>query len=83
MDILKSKTVTMSDGNVSVSTGLNLAQIIKVARQGIQHDYVGLIGINSANRAWTFTTWNRRIVFNTSFPSVGNEKIFIIYKETT
>jgi len=85
MDVLRYKTVTGTDGASTVSTGgLNLAQIIKVSRQGIQHDYSGgLIAINELNRQFAFLSWNKRIVFNSLNPFVGDEVIHIIYKVTT
>ena len=84
MDILRYKQVTLPAGSVSVSSGgVNLSQILKVARQGIQHDYIGLVGINSANRAWSFVSHTKRVIFSTSFPALEDETIFIIYKEST
>jgi hypothetical protein len=82
MDLLKYKTATLSDGTVTVPTGLNLSQILAVKRQGIQHDYVSLLGINTSNRCWSFTSWNKRIIFNSNFPGVGDETIYIMYKVT-
>jgi hypothetical protein len=81
MDILKYRTVTGSAGFSTVAAGVNLSQIISVKRQGIQHDYVGLLNIHSSNRAWSYLAFNRRIIFNSSFPfAEGGEIIYIMYK---
>ena len=77
-DKLKYKTVTGTGNTVSV--GLNLAQIIKVSRQGEQKDYAGLVSISSLNGSnWTFISTGRRISFGTNFPMIA-ETIHIIYK---
>ena len=77
-----SKTVTASNGNTSVSAGLNLAQILGVFRQGEQKDYAGFVLLNTLNGSnWTFLAPNR-ISFGTSYPFVGAEKIRILYKVT-
>lgn len=83
MDKVFYKTVTLSDGSYTIPTGLNLSQILAVKRQGIQHDYTGFVGIHTSNRCWSFTSWNRRIIFNSSFPAIGDETIYIMYKVTT
>lgn len=84
MDVLKYKTVTGSDGNTSVSTGgLNLAQIIKVSRQGDQKDYAGLVAVSTLDGTdWTYISVGKRISFGTNFPFVGSEVVHIIYKVT-
>ena len=82
MDLLKYKTVTGSDGLVTVATGgLNLAQIIKVSRSGEQKDYAGLVLVSTLDGSnWTYISALKRISFGTSFPFVGSEVIHIIYK---
>lgn len=84
MDVLKYKTVTAVDGAVSVSTGgLNLNQIIKVSRQGEQKDWAGFVSISSLNgNQWVYLSVPKKITFGTSFPFIGAEKIYIMYKET-
>ena len=80
MDELRSKTVTASNGNVTVAVGVSLAQIVNVSRQGEEKDYAGFVLISTLNGSnWTFINPNR-ISFGTSFPFVGAEKIHIIYK---
>lgn len=82
-DTLKYRTITGLSGNNSITTGLNLAQIIKVSRQGEQKDYAGFIGLSSLDGSnWAFLPVGRRISFGTNFPFQGNEQIMIIYKET-
>jgi len=85
MDILKSKTVTGSEGFSAVSSGgLGLDEIISVQRQGLQQDYVAPLSINSEGRAWTMFGHVKRIIFNSTLPfGTGGETIFIIYKVTT
>lgn len=81
MDVLRYKTLTGLNGATSVSTGLNLAQIIKVSRQGEQKDYAGFVGVSSLNGSnWTFLPVGRRVSFGTNFPFFGSEVIHIIYK---
>jgi len=82
MDILNYKLVTAVEGATSISTGgLNLSQLIKVARQGIQHDYTAFVNLSTmSGREWTFIAWSKRVVFNSEFPFVANEKIYLIYK---
>ena len=83
MDVLKYKTLTGADGNTTVSTGLNLAQILKVSRSGEQKDYAGFVSFSALDGTdWTFITVGKRISFGTSFPFVGSEVIYIVYKVT-
>jgi len=82
MDLLRSKTVTGSNGNVTVNAGLNQAQILGVFRQGEQKDKIALVSLASLNGSnWIFVPPNR-ISFGTSFPFIGAEKVRIIYKVT-
>lgn len=82
-DTLLYKTVTGTDGNTTVGTGLNLNKIIKVSRQGEQKDYAGFVALSTLDGSdWTYLSVGRRISFGTSFPFVGSETIHIIYKET-
>ncbi len=84
MDIVNYKTVTGSDGNISVAVGLNRSQILKVSRQGQQKDDAGLVSLSSLDGSnFSFITVGKRISFGTSFPFVGSEEIHIIYKVTT
>ena len=83
MDILKEKTVTGTDGATSVSSGLSLAQIIKVSRNGDQKDYAGFVSVSTLDGTdWTYISPTKRISFGTNFPFSGSEVIHIIYKET-
>ena len=82
MDVLRYKTVTGLDGTSNVTTGgLNRDQIIKVSRQGIQHDYVSYLLGSIGSREWAFFGYSRRVLFSTDFPFIGDEIIHIIYKE--
>jgi len=84
MDILKSKKVTGSAGGHSVGTGLNRAQIVKVARQGMQYDEKFFADIGSLTAMeWVYLLgFSRRIYFLNPFAE-GGETIHIIYKVTT
>jgi hypothetical protein len=83
MDILKTKTVTGTSGNTSVSSGLNHAQILGVFRAGEQKDDGGFVSLGSLDGSnWVFILPNR-ISFGTFFPFLGTESIRIIYKETS
>ena len=82
MDLLRSKTVTGSDGSVSVNAGLSVSQILGVFRQGEQKDYSPFVLLSSLDGSdWTFVMPNR-ISFGSNFPMVAGEKIRIIYKVT-
>jgi hypothetical protein len=83
MDILMSKTFTVAAGFTSVSTGINLADILKVCRQGIQLDQVTFLSLGSSNRSWAFLNFGKRIVVKADSPFVSGEEIFVIYKVTT
>ena len=82
MDILKSKTVTGSEGSSTVNSGLNVSKIIKVSRQGEQKDYSPFVSVSSLDGTdWTFISPTKRIAFGPSFPfATGGETIHIIYK---
>jgi hypothetical protein len=82
MDILKSKTVTGSEGGSTVNSGLNVSKIIKVSRQGEQKDYSPFVSVSSLDGTdWTFISPTKRIAFGPSFPfATGGETIHIIYK---
>lgn len=84
MDIVRKKLVTGSEGAVSIpSGGLNLAQILKVARAGIQMDYTDILNLTTMNaREWTYLTWSKRLVFKSDTPFFAGEKIYIMYKIT-
>ena len=76
------KTVTGANGSTTVNSGLSLAQILGVFRQGEQKDYSPFVAISTLDGTdWTWVPPNR-ISFGTSFPFVGAEKIRIIYKVT-
>ena len=84
MDNVKYKTVTGTDGNLSVGIGINMSQILKVSRQGMQKDDAGLVSLSSLDGSnFSFLTVGKRISFGTSFPFMGSEKIRILYKVTT
>ena len=76
-----SKTVTGAAGSNTVNSGLNVAQIIKVSRQGEQKDYSAFVSISSLDGTdWTYISPTKRISFGTSFPfATGGETIHIIY----
>jgi len=79
-DTLHYKTV-IGTGN-TVAVGVNLAQIIKISRQGEQKDYNPFVALSILNGSdWTFITTGKRISFGTNFPMVS-ETIHIIYKVT-
>ena len=82
MDVLTYKLVTATEGATTVNSGgLNSAQIIKVVRQGIQHDFTSIVNLSTmSGREWTFLTWNKRIVFRDDMPFEAGEKIYIMYK---
>ncbi len=84
MVVLKSKTVTGSDGLNSVSTGgLSSGQIIKVSRQGEQKDRSALVPLDTLSGSqWVYVLHTKRVQFGSNFPFVGSETIHIIYKET-
>jgi len=80
-DILYYKTVVGTEGNYIIHPGLNLAQIIKVSRQGEQKDYKSLLSGLPNGSQWTFITPTKRIVFDPTIPfAAGGETIHIIYK---
>lgn len=83
MDVLKSKTITTAEGGRFVLSGVNLSQIIKVCRQGIQYDYTSFLLLDSSNRCWSFITFGKRIIFKQDTPFEAGEKIFVIYKLST
>jgi hypothetical protein len=84
MDNVKYKTVTGTDGNLSVGIGINRSQILKVSRQGMQKDDAGLVSLSSLDGSnFSFLTVGKRISFGTGFPLSGGEIIHIIYKVTT
>jgi hypothetical protein len=81
-DIVKYKTVNTTEGAHTIQSGLNLSQILKVARRGVQQDnYPFLtIGDPASTRGWAFIAFNRRIVFLDDIPFEAGEKIYIMYK---
>lgn len=84
-DILGYKTITTSVGAHTCSSGgLNLDQILKVARRGVQQDYLGVLSLGdpASTRAWTFLSFNKRIVFLDTIPFEAGEVIYIMYKTT-
>ena len=83
MDVLNYKLIDADEGSTYVLSGINRAQIIKVCRQGIQHDYVSFAFLGASNRSWSFINFGKRVIFRTDTPFGADEKIFIIYKVTT
>lgn len=83
-DIVKYKTVTTAVGAHTIQSGLNLAQILKVSRRGVQQDNLPFLSIGdpAATRSWAFIAFNRRIVFLDDIPFEAGEKIYIMYKIT-
>lgn len=83
MDLLRYKVLTTNVGTSTVNSSLSRTQILKVARNGVQQDYVGLLNINDGGtRQWSYITINKRIVFPTAQPFESGEKIYIMYKVT-
>lgn len=83
MDILGYKTITTTTGAHSCSSGgLNEAQILKIARRGVQQDHLGVLSLAdpAATRAWTFLSFAKRIVFLDTIPFEDGEVIYIMYK---
>ena len=85
MDILKSKTVTGSEGLSSCSSGgLSVGEIIGVHRQGVQFDNTNIVSLPVSNRSWAMFGHVKRIFFRADTPfAAGGETIHIIYKVTT
>jgi hypothetical protein len=80
-DILKYKTIDAVEGAVSVNSGLPLAQIIKVARQGEQKDFTPFVNLSTMGGSeWTYYSVLKRIIFGAAFPFAAGEKIYIMYK---
>jgi len=78
------KTVTGLSGASTVHAGVNLAQILKVSRQGDQKDFISFSLFASLNGSnWTFLSLTKRISFGSDFAFSGDEVIHIIYKVTT
>jgi hypothetical protein len=94
MDILSSGTIDATEGLTYIAMSglgaisalggvISLAQIIKVSRQGVQHDRVGIGNINDGNsRQWAWQSSLKRLHFPAVLPFGPNEQVHIIFKTT-